>query len=230
MQNQVQVHQRIGSHGLPEHLDEFRIEFTDLRRRNVGPIHEPHSAAEIEGRGDERFFHRQGHASVAGNPGFVPQRLGERLSETNADVFDRVMLIDVKVSLSIDLQVQQRVLGQQRQHVIEESDTRVNLRAAGPVEVQLKLDRGFRSLAANGGSSWHESDRLSRIKNHCSAEPAIHANVVTAGCPPCAVPWTINSNDCSRLPRSIGSFFFDRLPYMPTINRPFRSTARSSRC
>ena len=49
-------------------------------------------------RGDQRLFHRQREVPVAADARLVAQGLLERLAEADADVFDRVVLIDVQVA------------------------------------------------------------------------------------------------------------------------------------
>ena len=99
--------------------------------------------------GDQRLFHRQREVAVAADARLVAQRLPQCLAQADAHVFDRVVLIDVQVALRSDRQVAGRVLGQQRQHVIEEADAGGDLRLAGAVEIQFQLDRGFRRLAVD---------------------------------------------------------------------------------
>ena len=65
------------------------------------------AAAEIERRRDQRLLHRQREVAVAADAGFVAQGLPQRLAEANADVFDRVVLVDVQVALGLDRQVEQ---------------------------------------------------------------------------------------------------------------------------
>ena len=105
--------------------------------------------------GDQRLFHRQREVAVAADAGLVAQRLPQGLAQADAHVLDRVMLVDVQVALGTHRQIAGRVLGQQRQHVIEEADAGRDLGLAGAVEVQLQIDRRFRRLAVNRGGAWH---------------------------------------------------------------------------
>ncbi len=47
------------------------------------------------------------------------------------------------------------MLGQQRQHVVEEADAGRDLRGAGPIEIEIQLDRGFGRLALDVGGACH---------------------------------------------------------------------------
>ena len=51
------------------------------------------------------------------------------------------------------------MLGQQREHVVEEADAGGDLGLAGAVEVQLQVDLGFGRLAVNRGGAWHRRER-----------------------------------------------------------------------
>ena len=88
-------------------------------------------------------------------PALVAQRLLQRLAEADADVFDRVVLIDVQIALGLHGQIDRRVLGQQRQHVVEEADAGGDLALARAVEIQLEADLGLGGLAIDGGGAGH---------------------------------------------------------------------------
>src|SRR5512145_2995329 len=77
----------------------------------------------------------------------------EGLAHDDADVFDRVVLIDVDVALSFNGQVEKSVLGQQLEHMIKEADRRVNLPL--PATIQRPFDTDVRLLrsALNRGLS-----------------------------------------------------------------------------
>ena len=69
-----------------------------------------------------RLVHRQMHVGVAGDALHVAERLLQRGAERDADVLDRVVLVDVEVALGLDGDVDQAVAGDLLQHVVEEAD------------------------------------------------------------------------------------------------------------
>ena len=79
----------------------------------------------------------------------------QRLAESDADVFDRVVLIDVQIALGLHVQIDRRVLRQQREHVIEEADAGGNLALPRAVEIQLDANLGFGGFAIDGGGARH---------------------------------------------------------------------------
>ena len=72
------------------------------------------------------------------------------------DVFDRVVLIDVQIALGANRQIDRRVLGEQRQHVVEKADAGRDVGLARAVQVERELDVRFGGLAVDGGGSCHE--------------------------------------------------------------------------
>ena len=156
MQHEMQIHQRVGGNRFPEDRDQLAIELADFLRRKIDAKYERHATAQIDRCCDQRFFHRQSDAAVAHDALLVTQRFRQRFAEANARVFDRVVMIDVQVARRLDGQVHQRVLRQQRQHVIEEADSGVDLSLAGAVEIERQVDGGFGGLSVNFGGAWHE--------------------------------------------------------------------------
>jgi hypothetical protein len=57
----------------------------------------------------------------ARNTGHAPQSLAQRLTESYTCILDCVMLIDVKIPLGADFDVDQRMTGQLLQHMVEEA-------------------------------------------------------------------------------------------------------------
>ena len=85
----------------------------------------------------------------------IAQRLPECLAQADADVFDRVMLIDVQVADRFNRQVEHGVFRQEREHVIQKTHARGNLGISRAVEIQFQLDLGFRRFALNGCGACH---------------------------------------------------------------------------
>ena len=101
-------------------------------------------------------------------PARSPSASSHGQPQTNAGVLNGVVLIDVQVAAALDLQIQRRVLGQKRQHVVEESDAAGDLRAAAAVEVDLQADFGLRGFALNGGRACHvATDSSLSLPNRC---------------------------------------------------------------
>src|SRR5438105_15216052 len=97
---------------------------------------QPGASGEIDHDPRQRLIQR--HISMAVTPYafLVAHRLGYRLSERDADIFHRVMRIDVQVAPGLDFQVDQAMPRNLVQHMVEEGYAGIQLLPAAAVEVE----------------------------------------------------------------------------------------------
>ena len=100
---------------------------------------------------------------IAGDPGHGAERLLHRLAERYPDILGGVVMVDVKVAVGLDGEVDARMAGQKIEHMVEKADSGGNAGHAGAVEVYRYLDIGFLGLAPDGCRA-HENP-LSRPEN-----------------------------------------------------------------
>jgi hypothetical protein len=93
--------------------------------------------------------------SVTADAGTITQGTIDRLTERDADVFGRMMIVNVQVPRRRDLQVDQRVLGKQVQHVVEEADTTTSFTGTLSIQLDGQVNLGFAGLAVNRCGSGH---------------------------------------------------------------------------
>ena len=159
VQLDVEINQGIGGNRLPEVIHELRIEFADLLCGKFQIADVPGSAGEMGRDGDEGFLHGEREAAVTDNPLLVTPSLGEGLPETDTDVFDSVVLIDLQVSFGSDVEVDETVTGEEGEHVVEKADAGIDPGGTGTVQIETEFDLGFGGLAADGGGTGHRSAR-----------------------------------------------------------------------
>ena len=87
---------------------------------------------------------------VAANALFIADGLGDGLSQSDADVFGRVMGVDMQIALGLNVQINQAVPGDLIQHVFEKRNTGIETGSADAVEIDRGLDPGFQGVAADG--------------------------------------------------------------------------------
>ena len=155
MQQQMQIHQSIAADGRPEFLNQLSIKLADLLCWEFHSIHKRHATAQVDGRCDQRLFHRKRHVTVASDPLLITQCLVQAAAKTDPDVFDRVVMINVQITNRFDLQIEKAVPSKQRQHVIEEANARGDLILATAIEIDRKLDLSFGGVASNRCGSGH---------------------------------------------------------------------------
>ena len=98
------------------------------------------ASAQIHGDYGERLIHRLHEIPGAVDAFAIAQSLREQLSEHDAGVFDRVMLIHVEVAFGVELEIEPAVLREKLQHVIEEANAGRNLVAAAAFDLQTARD------------------------------------------------------------------------------------------
>jgi hypothetical protein len=158
VQDDVQVAQGVGGRGLPEVFHQFAIELADFCSAERRLKNEEITATQIERRGDERFFHRQREMPITADPPLVAQGLLDSLAEADADVFDRVMLIDMQIAIGLDGQIDQCMPREQLEHVIEKAYAGGDVRLAGAIEIQFEPDISLFGLALDRGGTRHVSN------------------------------------------------------------------------
>ena len=97
------------------------------------------------------------------NPLLVPQRFFEDLSQGDADVFDGMMVIYVKVALTDKGHVHPTMAGEEVQHVIEETDTARTLEISFPVDGKRDGNIRLARRAAKCGFSHASASRNTEI-------------------------------------------------------------------
>jgi hypothetical protein len=89
--------------------------------------------------------------AVAAQALLVAERLGKRLAERDADVFDGVVGIDVQVALGFDFEVDQAVAGDLVEHVVEEGHAGGKAALTGAIEIErtvIWVSRVLRVISA----------------------------------------------------------------------------------
>jgi len=81
------------------------------------------AAAEVNRGGGKSLIH--GHQKIAGaeNAFAIPEGGVDCFTESNTDVFDGVMLIDMEIASRFELEVESAVASDEIEHVVEEGDT-----------------------------------------------------------------------------------------------------------
>src|SRR5271166_4521263 len=146
----MQRESRIAGEGLEELAHQRGVESADSFGREFGPEDEERPARYVERDPRQRLVHRQQAVGVAGQASLVAERFGQRLAQGDADVLDRVMIVDVAVALGPNGDVDKRVTRELIEHVIEKADACRDVGDARPVEIEANLDARLLGLAGDG--------------------------------------------------------------------------------
>ena len=97
----------------------------------------------------------------------------ERLAEHQTDVFDGVVIIDVRVALRLHGEVKQPVFREQGQHVIEKRHAGVDLPHPAAVDGQGQGNVRFRRLAFDGCYALGVFSHASRVSLKTAISPSV---------------------------------------------------------
>ncbi len=101
----------------------------------------------------QRLVHRQQAIGIAHDAALVAERLDERLPQSDADILDRMMIVDLQVALGADGQVDQRMTRDLVEHMIEKADTRLDVGFPGAIEQHIHGNLGLIGLARDSGGA-----------------------------------------------------------------------------
>ena len=130
---QVYVKPTFHAHRAEELLDKLHFEVAHHQVLLAAREHHERTPAKVERRLAERLVHGHRRETVARDAAPVAERLVQRLTQHQADIFDRVVVVHVEVASGLYGQVDERMLLQQLQHMVEESDSGIHRSLSGTV-------------------------------------------------------------------------------------------------
>ena len=147
----MQGHAGVIDQPLKKLTHQINLECANHCTHEVHLENQPGAPGQIDHHTRERLIKRHVGMPVTAQPGFIAKRFGQRLPERNADIFDRMVRIDMQIALRLDLQINHSVLGHLIEHVIEEWHPRGELSLPGAVKIDANRDLGLKSVSANFG-------------------------------------------------------------------------------
>ena len=156
---------------LKELESELGVKLANLTR-GKGQVHlKARTAREIHHHPAQGLIKRHIGVPIAADATFVPHRLGNRLTQGDANVFHGVVSIDVQVPNRLDLQIDQAVSGNLVQHVIKKSNACGELGDTCAIQIEFDFDLRLRRLTTDfsGSGLGHGQGVQSNEKKGCSA-------------------------------------------------------------
>ena len=125
---------------LPE---EVHIKTAHLGPRPFDLAKQPGAPGKVDDDPAERLIQGNITVAIAGNSALVSDRLFKGHTQRNPHILNRVVVIDVHVTLGLDLKVNQAMPGNLIQHVVKKGNTRFQHRAASAIQIDGDPDLGF---------------------------------------------------------------------------------------
>src|ERR1700732_4445047 len=103
----VQITTKLSRKRPPEVLDQLDVKLADTLAHLRDAIYQEGWAAQIHDRARQSFIHRNISRAEANDSFLITKRLRKSLPDRQRDVFDRVMRVDVQVTLAVYLEIKQ---------------------------------------------------------------------------------------------------------------------------
>ncbi len=116
-------------------------------------VHNERTAGNINHSVGECFIQRNSCFTETADTGLRAERGLQDFADGDGDVFHGVVHIDVSIASSFDGEINKRVLGQRRKHVIVKRHRGVNVGLSGAVQVHFNNDAGFARDAFHPGAT-----------------------------------------------------------------------------
>src|SRR3984957_19360361 len=118
----MNIRARAASKTFKEVSNQFGLQVADSCGSYLRFNHRHRAATKIYRRQAERFVHRHQKISRSQNAAPIRERAIKRLTQSDSNIFDRMVLIDVKIANRCQLQVKASMSGEKFQHMIEKTN------------------------------------------------------------------------------------------------------------
>ena len=147
----VQRHAGVVDQAMKKFVEQIDIELADRRPREFTIHDQTRPAGQIDDDARQGFIERHIAVTVARQPLFIAPGFGQRLAKGDADIFDRVVGVDVQVALGLNIQINQAMPGNLVKHVIEKGNAGGKLALTGAIKVEAHGDLRLQGITGNFG-------------------------------------------------------------------------------
>jgi hypothetical protein len=117
----VQGHPGVIGKALPKLSDQLGIERTHPLNRKISAKIQPGSPRQIDHDPRKRFVEWTKSVAIADQAALVWQGLGKRLADSNPDIFDGVVGVNVQITIGDDTEVKQPMPCELIEHMIKKT-------------------------------------------------------------------------------------------------------------
>ena len=111
-------------------------------------------AGQIDDHTRQGFVERSIGVGEARDTGTITECLMKCLPKGECTIFGGVVVVDLQIALTAQVQIEPGMPGQADQHVIEKADAGLDIGRAAAVQGQTKLDCRFRRGALDRAAAW----------------------------------------------------------------------------
>ena len=145
----MEIHADVGTEGIKKFMHHFCIKTAHGGHTKIIVKDQKGSAGKVHSRQYKGLIHRKNHTAEAADPFFCAYCLAERLSEHNSCIFDGMMAVHFQIAAGRHLQIKKTVAGKTVQHVVEKTDSRMNICLAAAVQIDGDRNICFSCFSAD---------------------------------------------------------------------------------
>ncbi len=145
----VQGHEAMIGEALEEFTQEVDVKTADQRAAEIDVENETGAPGKVDHHPRKRFIERHIGVTVAAQSFFVADGPGQRLSEGDADVFHRMVRVDVQVAGGFDFQINQAVTDDLVKHVVEKRNAGGKFSLPRAIKIQADPNLCFQCVSAD---------------------------------------------------------------------------------
>jgi hypothetical protein len=143
----------MGHEALEKIFEQAEIKGLNAPLRKFDVIDEIGTATEVDRHLSERFIKRNRGPAEPAYPLFCAEGLLQRLTKHDADIFHRVVIVDLSIAFGVDRQIEEPMLPEKLQHVIQKRDRRLDVASAHSIQSELNANLSFRRIPFNRGAT-----------------------------------------------------------------------------
>jgi hypothetical protein len=120
-------------------LDQVDIKIAGFTDFECDSIREECPIGDVDHDSAQGLVHGNDRMTVSPDSFLCSERLAQRFPQANPYVFDRVMMIDLRIPFGTQLQVHKTMNSHEGEHVIHERDAGIDLGRTFPIEPEEEL-------------------------------------------------------------------------------------------
>ena len=142
---------RVIGEALKKLTRQIDIETSDVRTDEITMIKEPWPARKVDDYARQCLVERHVGVPVANNSGAICQCLIKRLTETDADILYRVMIVYFGIAVAVNAEIDQPVTNNLVQHVVEERHATVQISTTRTIDIEIDTNSRFERVSHHAG-------------------------------------------------------------------------------
>lgn len=147
----MQGHPGMVDQTLEKFMDKIDIELADHRPRERHVIFHTRTTRKVDDDTGQRLIERDVTVAVTSQPFFIAPGFGQRLSDSDTDILNRVVSVDMEIANGLYIKVNQAMTGNLIEHVIKKRHASSKLALTGTIKIEAHGDLRLQGVTSDFG-------------------------------------------------------------------------------